>query len=374
MSLHPSWFIILIVLVWSLAESVFPSAYPYWSPTTCWVVALAAALLLFLSVLAHEFAHSFVARRQGIKVTGITLYLLGGVANIAEEPRSPAREALMAGLGPLTSFVIGLGAWSASRVVVWSEPLQAILLYLGYVNVVLAVFNLLPGFPLDGGRVLRAAIWAVTKDQERATRGAARAGQVIGWGLVLLGVLWAFTAGVVGGVWMGFIGWTLVQASHSILSRSSTTHRLAGLRVADLMARPGGWIPPDVPLAQATERYFIPLGARCLPVSDDGRRIRGVLCVADLERSDRPLWPAATAADAMTPLADLHTIDPEAAATTALQRLADDETGCLAAVSDGRLVGFVDRTTLLSFLESGGRPRDVTGSSSAPGAGPSTAA
>jgi Zn-dependent protease len=185
-AIHPSWIIIFGLMTLSLAESWFPAEG--WSTATTWTVALAAALLLFVSVLVHELAHSLVARAQGIPVRSITLFLLGGVSTIESESTSPGREALMAGAGPASSLAIGLGCVALSRAVQTPSIAHALLFYLGYINLLLAVFNMLPGFPLDGSRVLRSAFWAIVHDPVKATRWAARAGQVLGFLMIAIGV------------------------------------------------------------------------------------------------------------------------------------------------------------------------------------------
>jgi Zn-dependent protease/CBS domain-containing protein len=349
--LHSSWFVILAVMVWSLGGSL-SRAYPEWSPATSWIVAVAAAMLLFVSVLAHELAHSFVARRQGIAVTGITLYLLGGLANIAEEARSPGREALMAGAGPASSLAIGVVFYAAGHITGLSDPVRATLLYLGWINIALAVFNLLPGFPLDGGRVLRATIWAITGDPVKGLRGAARAGQVIGWGLVLVGVAWVAglgTSGVVGALWWAFIGWTLIQASNSALARTAAQRHLAGLTVSAFVVRPVSWVPPEMPLHEAAQYLQTP-DARWVPVAEDGRTLRGLLCRADLEHVAPASWATASAGELMRPLSSLPTVPAETPAARAFEQVVGGGAELLAVTDGTRLLGFVDRDSIARFF------------------------
>ena len=349
-SIHPSWIIIFLLASWTLAESIFPSYG--WSPATRWIAAIAVALLLFASVLVHELAHSLVAKSQGIPVRSITLFVLGGVSTIEHEASSPGREALMAGAGPAASFVIGLacgvGAWLATDgSIAW-----AMLAYLAYINVTLAVFNLLPGFPLDGGRVLRSILWATTHDPLKATRWAARTGTVFGYLMIVAAVVWGFRFGdLIGALWTGFIGWFLVQASQTAYRQSTTEAGLRGVPVRRLMSQPTGWIPADITLRRAANDYFIELNSRCLPVQDDYGHLEGLVCVSDLQRADQRTWGIDQVQDVMTPLDRLQTVGPDDPASDAFHRLVAAGVNQLAVVQDGRLIGFVDRASVVRYLQ-----------------------
>ncbi len=204
-SVSPSWLLIFVLVTWTVGTSF---RYEPWSTATLWTVAVLSSLLFFASVLAHELAHSFVARAQGIEVRGITLWLLGGVSTIESEATSPGREAVLAGVGPLSSLVIGVACVLGARVAPASSVAEAMLVYLGFINVALAVFNMLPGFPLDGSKVLHAGLWWLTRDTVKATRWAARAGLAVGYGMIALGLasLVGFHTGLdayVSVVWLG---------------------------------------------------------------------------------------------------------------------------------------------------------------------------
>ncbi len=216
-AIHPSWFLVLAFFAFTLARGFFPTAYPGWSPALTWTTAIVATLLLFASVLAHEFGHSLVARSQGIPVRNITLFALGGVSQLEREPDSPGREAWMAIAGPLVSVVIGAASLGAAYVLPGPQQVVAVLAYLGVANLALVVFNLLPGFPLDGGRVLRALLWRISHDVVRATRRAAVVGQVFAWGFIALGAAQLVLAGGLGGIWLIFVGWLLIQAARASL-------------------------------------------------------------------------------------------------------------------------------------------------------------
>ncbi len=357
-SVSPSWLLIFVLVTWTVHD--FYVNEP-WSTATIWGVAVLASLLFFVSVLAHELAHSFVARAQGIEVRGITLWMLGGVSTIGSEATSPGREALLAGAGPLTSLVIGLACAFGGRVAPASSVVEAVLVYLGIVNVILAVFNMVPGFPLDGSKVLHAVLWALTRDAVRATRWAARIGLVVGYGLIALGLLWLFHIDIgiganVFNLWYVFIGLFVVQASQAALRQSRAEGTLAGVSVGRVMTVPQTGIPDDITLRQAVERYFGPLGARCLPALDEAGVLSGMIGLSDLQHTDESAWGVEQVRAAMTPYDRLSTIGPEEPAAAAFHRFTTSDTDYLAVIHDGRLIGFVDRPGIVDFVQTGGRP------------------
>jgi Zn-dependent protease len=346
---HPSWFIILLVFVWSLATTLFPQTY-HWSTAVTWTVAVVAALLLFASVIVHELGHSLVARRQGIAVKNITLFVLGGVSSIEKEASSPRREALLAGSGPLVSLTIGVLALLLAYMPGEPQTVHAVLAYVGFMNVLLAVFNLLPGFPLDGGRVLRAILWARSGDFERATRGAARAGYVLGYTLIVLGILTAIGRNVLAGVWAGFTGWILVQAAQASYGQVVAQQRLAGVTAGSIATPAHVWIPPMVTLEAAANDYFLANNARCLPVEGADDTFDGIVCLSDLQHTPRSQWSHDRVADVMTPRDRVAALTSEAPAAEALRLMAERNINQVAIVDGDRLTGFVDRATALRHL------------------------
>lgn len=348
-SINPSWFIILFLIVWSLGAGFFPGVYQGWPAAQYWIVAIVAALLLFASVLVHELAHSLVAVRQGTPVKGITLFLLGGVSNIGREADTPGHEALMAAAGPLTSVVIGVVCLGAGQFVQTPETVQAVLVYLGVINLALAAFNLLPGFPLDGGRLLRAALWKLKGEYLWATRGATYAGIAVGIGLIGLGVLMLLGGNFIGGLWIGFIGWILMQAAQSSYTQAAAQQALAGVQVGKLMSRPRGFVPPGTTLRDAVEDYFFVLDARCLPVGSQ-ESIDGLVCLSDIWKTDRSQWGRMTVDDVMVGRERLAAVSPQTSAAEALDQLAGNDVNQLAVLEGQRLVGFVDRGRLLRFM------------------------
>jgi Zn-dependent protease len=359
-SVTPSWLLIFALVTWSVATGWFN--LNGWSTATLWVVSVVAALLFFASVLVHELAHSFVARAQGIPVRGITLWMLGGVSTIESEATSPGREALLAGIGPASSLALGVACWYAGHAIDTSSIARAVLIYLGFINLVLAVFNMVPGFPLDGSKVLHAALWGITHDVLKATRWAARAGVVIGalmiaYGLYSLLGRGALFSGYIGPLWFAFIGFFVFQASQMAGRQSRAESGLTGVRVGELMALPPTWIPGDITLRKAANDYFAPLGARCLPVQDDHGTLEGMICLSDLQRVDQSAWGVDQVQDAMTDAARLPMISPDESAATALHRLATTATEQLAVVQDGRFLGFIDGMSIGRYMQTGQAPR-----------------
>lgn len=351
-AIHPSWFIILALFAYTLANGFFPQSYPEWSTSTAWTIAVIATLLLFVSVLAHELGHSLVARAQGIPVKNITLFLLGGVASIEKEAASPGREALMAGAGPLVSVAIGGSALVLTNVLPGPEYLTAILLYLGIANLSLAVFNLLPGFPLDGGRVLRALLWWRSGDFTRATMKATKVGQVFGFVFIALGAVQIFAGGGLGGIWIAFIGWILIQAARASASHAELEHTLAGVTTASIMTRPSEWLSPYVTVSHAAEDHFVDYETRCLPVHPEreDQSYDGLICGADVAKLPRAEWGKDRVRDVMVPAASVPAVSPATPAEEALRLLMKDEVDRLAVVDDrGQLVGFVDDASIARY-------------------------
>ena len=368
-SITPSWLLIFALITWSVATQWF-ELQP-WSTATLWIVSVGAALLFFVSLLAHELAHSFVARAQGIPVRGITLWMLGGVSTIESEATSPGREALLAGVGPVSSLVIGVACWYGGHAIDTSSIARAVLIYLGFINLILAAFNMVPGYPLDGSKVLHAALWKVTHDALKATRLATRIGYAVGVLMILAGLASLFGlntgfSGYISGIWLALIGWFVLQASQMAGRQSRAESTLTGVRVGELMSVPTTWIPGDITLRKAANDYFLALNARCLPVQDDHGNLQGLICLSDLQRTDQSVWGVEQVQDVMTSAERLQTIAPDDSAAAALHRLATTDVEQLAVVQDGRLLGFVDRTSVTRYLQTGGR---TAGRTAAHGAG-----
>jgi Zn-dependent protease/CBS domain-containing protein len=361
--IHPSWFLVLAFFAYSLATGFFPQAYPGWSAAATWTTATVATLLLFASVLAHEFGHALVARSQGIPVRDITLFILGGVARLGREPDTPGREAWMAIAGPLVSAVLGGLTLGAAYVLSGPPQVVAVLAYLGVANLALLVFNLLPGFPLDGGRVLRALLWRITHDVVRATRWAAMVGQVFAWAFIALGAAQLVLRGGLGGIWLILVGWLMIGAARATARQTELDHSLQGVAAERLMTRFQSWLSPYTTLDWAAHDRLRDWDTRCLPVAaeDPEAEYGGLMCARDLARGQRERYDRDRVRDVMTPALRLPSVTPETEASDVLRLLRERETDRAVVVdSGGRLLGFIDVDAILRFVNarrlSGGGP------------------
>ncbi|MFW6074071.1 MAG: CBS domain-containing protein [Chloroflexota bacterium] len=348
--IHYSWFIVVVAFSWLLAEGQYPNLYEDWSTAQYWTVAVASVLLLFLSVLLHEFGHALVAQGRGVPVRSITLFIFGGIAGLARESDDSKDEFLIAIAGPIVSIALG-GLFGLLWFVFAGVNVQvgALLGYLAYVNIVLAVFNMIPGFPLDGGRVLRAVIWRATGNLQRATDIAATIGTTIGMLFVFGGILVAISGPVVNGIWAIVIGWFLQNASQQ--SRSAVEEQVAfqDVRVRDLMNPVPVTVSPTVDLETLAEDYILRRNARGIPVVNDGRMI-GLVTVSDLKNVNRQRWPVTHVADVMTPAPELHTIHPDSPIAEALNAMNEHEFHQIPVVEESHLVGMLTRFELIRYL------------------------
>ncbi|HEU5348667.1 MAG TPA: site-2 protease family protein [Ktedonobacterales bacterium] len=346
-----SWLIILVLLTVSLAVGWFPISIPGLTTGVYYVLGFVAALLLFVSVLAHELAHSLVARARGLPVESISLFIFGGVSNIEREPRSPGVEFQMAIVGPVASLIIGGISWLLALAVDGSSPpLAAILGYLGIANVLLGLFNLIPGFPLDGGRVLRSIIWKATGSLSQATRWAARVGQGVAFLLIFWGILQVFSGNLFGGIWIGFIGWFLLTAAQGATSEMMLESLLRGVRVADVMRPVTTSVPPTLSLRQLTDGYLLPLGLRAVPVVQD-ERLLGLMTLAEVRRVPRERWEETPIEYVMIPLERLHIVSPEQSLNEVLPMMVRQDINQMPVIQDGRLVGMISRDSIIRFIE-----------------------
>jgi Zn-dependent protease len=304
-----SWFLIVGLLAWLLAVSYYPAEFHNWSPAEYWLVGTATAVMLFVSVLIHELGHSVVAKGLGLSVPRITLFIFGGVSQIATEPSSAAVEFWVAVVGPLISLALALLFWELAPRLAWSPPLFALAKYLAFINFILAVFNLIPGFPLDGGRVFRAIIWRVTGKYQRATSIAATTGRLFGFLLIFLGVWQVLGGNLFNGLWIAFIGWFLESAAASQLQQEVLRSLIGEHTVADAMKSDFLQIPGDVPLQEIIDKHILTGGKRYLLVSANGGPA-GMVTVAAIGRVPRSAWATTTAAQAMVPLQKLATTRP----------------------------------------------------------------
>jgi Zn-dependent protease/predicted transcriptional regulator len=353
--LHYSWFIIALLITLSLAAQ-FSLNNPDWSDGLRWAVAIITALLFFAAIVAHELSHALVAKARGLPVRSITLFALGGVAEIEKEAADAKTEFWMGIIGPITSFVIGFICLAITMALGWrppefpKQPLTAMLMWLGYINIGLAIFNLIPGFPLDGGRVFRAIAWWITGDARRATTIAARVGQFIAFGMIVFGVMRFFGGAGFNGIWIAFIGWFLLSASRESYAQVAITEGLRGVRVADVMSRDCPTVDAHSNLQTFVEEHLARTGRRCFAVTFNGHT-EGLITPSEIVGVPRARWPYTTVADVMRPLAQVRTVGPNAAVSEALEVMAREDLNQLPVLADGELAGIISRGNVLQLLQ-----------------------
>ncbi len=345
-----SWFIIFILFTWALATSYFPQQYPEWKAEQYWLLGVFTSLLMFASVLTHELAHSLVAKAQGEEVRRITLFILGGVAQLNEEPKKPREEFLMAVAGPLTSIVLAFGFFGFSFILSdVSQVLKASFFYLAIINFILAVFNLLPGFPMDGGRVLRSLIWQATGDIKKATRIASRGGQGLAFFLIFLGIF-QIIRGNLGGLWLIFVGWFLHTAAVRSYQQVTVEDLLKGVRARELMREDFERVPGHLLVSDLVEDYILIKRQRVFLVSD-GDSLQGIVCLDDVKATPREKWPETTVAEIMTPEEKLEAVSPEDDGSKILNSLTAKDIHQVPVVEGGRITGIICRNDILRYIQ-----------------------
>ena len=346
-----SWLIILVFLIWSLATNWFAVLDPGWSPALYWITGTIAALLLFASVLLHELAHSVVARARGLSVKNITLFIFGGVSNIEQEPKSPGVEFQVAIVGPLVSILLGGLAFLLLLPLRGSNnPVAATLGYLAITNVLLGVFNLVPGFPLDGGRVLRSIVWRISGSLRTATRAATLTGQVIAYLFILAGIWLFFGGNVFNGIWIGFIGWFLLSSAQSANSQVMLQSMFQGVKVAEVMIPDPVTVPANISLQKLVDEYFLPRGLRSALVVQ-GEQLAGLITLGDIRHTPREQWTQTPVGSIMIPLERLHAVSPQQNLNDVLPLMVGGDVNQLPVTQDGQVVGVVTREAIMRYLE-----------------------
>lgn len=348
---HWSWTFIFLIVTWSFATGILDHFYPGWSDAQRWVAGALVAAVFFLSVLAHELSHALMSNRSGIPVRTITLFVFGGVANLTREPDRPGVEFRIAIVGPATSLALGAlfaAGWAAARP--FSAGLAGISANLALINTSLAVFNMLPGFPLDGGRVFRSIVWSRNHDRLRATRLASRVGEWIAYAVMGLGVVMTFFGGLFSGIWFLLIGFFLRNASSSSYEQLLIESTLSGIAVRDVMRRELDTVPPDMSIEQLVHEGVMSKNARCFAVMAAGD-FAGLVTLTDIRRIPRDEWPATSVYRAMTPATRLHTVAPSDNLTSVLMLMAEHDVNQLPVVQGRELVGMLDRGDLMRFIQ-----------------------
>lgn len=352
--LHYSWFFIFALITWALAANYFPATNPTWSLSMKIGAGLITSFLFFGSVLFHELMHSLVALREGVQIQSITLFILGGVSQMTGEPRTAKDEFRMAGAGPLSSLVLGgifLGIYFALRSTT-TEAAQfgaAIAYYLGFINILLGVFNLIPGFPLDGGRVLRSLLWWRGKNLQSATRTASRIGRIFGFLFIFGGIWLIFSGNFFNGIWLVLIGWFLESAAVGSYQQMLLQEMLKGHVAGDVMSRDCMVVPPDITIERLINENILTSGRRCFPVISNGR-IEGLISIHNIRAVPRDLWSTKLARDAMTPLNDLKSVGPNEDLNTVMQILAQNDINQVPVIYEGKVIGMIGRDNIINFV------------------------
>ena len=348
--LNYSWFIVFALVTWALTTNYFPVTFPDWSLTTSLVAGIVTSLLFFLSVLAHELMHSVVAQALGIRVHSITLFIFGGVSQMTEEPKQPKDELRIALAGPLTSLVLGGVFWS---IWLWlghaSEFLTAIAYWLGLINIFLAGFNLIPGFPLDGGRVLRSILWLQSHNLRRATRIASNIGRGVGYLFIVGGIFLIFRGLWLNGLWLALIGWFLENAAVGSYRQVALQEILQGHVAREIMTRDCPVVSPDLTIEQLVNQLILTHGLRCFPVVA-GERVLGMVTLNNIKTVPRDVWSIQTVKDVMTPLNSLKSVSLNEELSTVLRIMAEEDVNQVPVVEGSNIVGMIARDNLLSFI------------------------
>jgi Zn-dependent protease/CBS domain-containing protein len=361
---HASWFVVFLFVTWSLATGYLPETLPGLSIPRYWGMGGIASLLLFLSVLLHELGHSYVALRYQIPIKQITLFIFGGMAHMGKEPPSPWAEFLIAMAGPLVSLLLGAGCLGGAMAVeslFAQSGFQGVVVLgglLGMVNVQLGLFNLIPGFPLDGGRVLRAGLWAWSKDFNRATSQASVTGIGFGAALGLIGA--ALMVGAWSGVlrhysatnggWLIFIGAFLFSAALASRRQAAMRTSLASVTVRQVMVHPVVMVPPDMTVQDAVDQYFVAHGFGGFPVCEEGQ-VLGLVTVRDVQALSTALWPWRRVREIMLPLSQAFCISQDWSVMQAMERMALGGWDRLVVLENGAIVGLVTRSAIAHFLQ-----------------------
>jgi Zn-dependent protease/CBS domain-containing protein len=345
-----SWLVIFVLFSWSLAGSYFPGSHPGWSFALRWAMGIVTSLLVFASVLVHELTHSLVAIKQGETVKSITLFILGGVAQISEEPKEPLQEFSMAVVGPLSSFFLGVVFLLLSLLLpAGAEPFRASASYLAIVNFTLGAFNLLPGFPMDGGRVFRSIVWKITGDLKKATRIASLAGDGIAYFLIFIGIV-QFLRGSFGGLWMVLIGWFLHNAATRGYSQVMIKSALEGLKARDLMNTDFETVPAGLPVQALVDDYILKKKERVFLVTVGGD-LKGIVCLEDVKALAREEWPRSPISDIMTPKDKLQSVSLDADGNEILSTLTTRDIHQVPVMDGDRVAGIICRSDILRVLK-----------------------
>lgn len=348
-----SWFIIFFLILWSLSATVFPQSYPQLSGWTHIVMGVVGTVLFFASLIAHELSHSLVARTKGIDVSGITLFIFGGISRTRMDAETPGDEFQIAGVGPLTSFILaalfGL-LWWVGRSFGWTAAFTGVVGYLAFINLALAIFNLLPGFPLDGGRVFRSIVWKVTGSLKRATQVASWGGRLLGYLLIGFGLFQLFAVpNLLGGLWLILIGWFLSSAAdysyRDYLMRTS----LEGVKAREVMSSYPATVPPDLSLQRLVDEYFLHQRDRAFPVTENNRPV-GIVDIDQVKEVPRQDWKTRVVGEVMTPTQETVVVRPNESMLRVLEKIQNTEARRVLVARNGELEGMISDRDVAEWL------------------------
>lgn len=355
--LHASWFIMFALITFWFA-AVVKGQHAGWNPVQYWLLGIVISIIYFASIVFHELSHSLVAMHYKIPVDSITLFVFGGLSRISREAETAKQEFNIAIAGPLSSFFLGGVFLLIYELVPAGGPLHSIAGWMSILNFILGAFNLIPGFPMDGGRVLRAAVWGATKNYDKASRIASRSGQLIAYAMIVLGI-WAvvqqdsqvsrFVGGWFGGIWLAFIGWFLLSASHESYTQVAVRNMLAGLRAGDVMS-------PDVPTVArdiSLEDYVhevLRTGRRCHVVTGNGMAV-GLVTLHRVQHFPRDEWANTSIQAAMVPQNGIHWVSPSEPVMGVLERMQTEDVNQMPVLQQGHIIGMISRDSILRVVQ-----------------------
>lgn len=349
--LHFTLILGVLLIAWTLAVGYLPLEYPGLSSANYWLIGVISAVTLFASVLLHELAHSYVAKKNGLPVKRIVLFIFGGVSEIEEEPKEASLEFKVALVGPLTSFAIALILWLLQYPVSgFGVLVVAPLEYGAYINLLLGGFNLLPAFPLDGGRVLRAGIWRWKKNLVQATRIATRVGVFFSYALIFWGFFFVIAGAFIGGLWFILIGWFLKNGAESSYRQTVISEALAGVLIRDIMTSEVHVVDPDAPVKDVVETHFTKYKHGGFPVVKDSKLL-GLITLQDISKIPKGKWKETKVSDAMTPCEKLKCASPDETAVDALMKMSKYNVGRLPVQEDGKLIGIITRSDIIHAIQ-----------------------
>ncbi len=352
--LHYSWFIIFALVTWALAGSYFPDKYPEWNRIEAVLAGIITSLLFFASVLIHELMHSLVARKEGIPVLSITLFIFGGVSQLTKEPERPLDEFRMTIVGPGSSLVLGgifLGLYfGLHHSTGAAQFIGAISYWLGLINLSLGVFNLIPGFPLDGGRVLRSLLWNRNKNLLKATKTASDIGRVMGYLFIFVGIWFIFIGQFFNGIWLAFIGWFLESAASGSYRQLIVQERLQGHKAREIMSQDCQLVDPDMNVDKLVNEYILRSGSRCFAVMENGR-VQGLVTMHDVKQVDRAYWNNKKVREVMTTPEKMKSVGPDDELLMVFKLMSENDINQVPVIEDHNVIGIIGRDKIIAFLD-----------------------